>query len=45
VGVPDTTVATPVGDGANALSSPLLLLKNTRAITGESSEEVVGPRA
>ena len=43
---PHTTVATPVGDGVNALSSPLfLLLKSTKAITGESSVGVVGPRA
>ena len=41
----DTTVATPVGDGENALSSPLLPLKSTRAITGESSVRVDGPRA
>ena len=41
----NTTVATPEGDGANALSSPLLLPKSTKAITGESSVGVVGPRA
>ncbi len=41
-----TTDDTPVGDGVNALSSPLfLLLKSTKAITGESSVGVVGPRA
>ena len=41
----DTTVGTHLGDGENALSSPLLPPKNKRAITGESSVEVVGARA
>ena len=41
----DTTVATPVGDGVNALSSPLLHLKNKRATIGGSSVGVDGPRA
>ena len=42
---PDTTVATPAGAEANALSSPLPKTTSRRAITGESSEGAVGPRA
>jgi hypothetical protein len=41
----DTKVATPVGDGANALSSPLLLPKKRKVPIEESSVGVVGPRA
>ena len=40
----DTTVATPVGDGANALKS-LLYPRNKRATIAVSFAEVVGPRA
>ena len=41
---PDATVDTPVGDGANALSSPLLP-KKRRVTIEESSVGAVGPRA
>ena len=40
-----TTDDTPVGDGVNALSSPLPKTTSRRAITGESSVGAVGPRA
>ena len=39
------TVATPVGDEANALSSPLPQLKKPRVTIEESSVRAVGPRA
>ena len=42
---PGTTDDTPVGDEVNALSSPLLPLKNQRATIAVSSVRAVGPRA
>ena len=42
---PGTTDDTPVGDEVNALSSPLLPLKNRRATIAVSSVRAVGARA
>ena len=41
----DTTVGTHLGDGENALSSPLLPLKSQRATFVKSTVGVVGARA
>ncbi len=41
----DTTVATPVADGANALHSPLPQTIKQKATVGESSRKALGPHA